>query len=307
LAKSELAKKTTARQRQRVGLLLILPAVALVAVFTIYPFGYAVYTSLVKDTIYYPQTVGQWNGLGNYDAVVTSDYFASAITNTMIFAIASTTLTMLTALGVTELLNNKFRGAGLARFLIFIPWAIPSVTAGLIWRQMFQDSGWISKILGLLGIIHQPVYFLAQGQSVLVLLTVIAQLWQQLPFCVLLLTAVYQLIPREVIDSASVDGAGSFKLYRAVTFPYLKTAVAILVVYELIISFNTYDLVYTFAGGAWGLISFYAFAESFNFGNLGNGAALSIIMGLVALAFVGMILYFLPPEKMYRYSFLSEE
>jgi multiple sugar transport system permease protein len=278
-----------------------------VAVFTIYPFAYAIYTSFVKDRIYSPQTVGQWNGLGNYAAVVGSAYFITAVANTLVFAIAATSITMLTALGVTELLNNRFRGAGLARFLIFIPWAIPSVAAGLIWRQMFQDSGWINKILGLLGIIHQPMYFLAQGQSVLVLLTVIAQLWQQLPFCVVLLSAVYQLIPREVLDAASVDGASSFRLYRKVTFPYLKTAVAILLVFELIISFNTYDLVYTFAGGAWGLISFYAFAEGFNFGNLGNGAALSVIIGLVALAFVGVILYFLPPEKMYRYSFLSED
>jgi len=278
-----------------------------VAVFTIYPFGYAVYTSFVSNVIYRPETVGRWIGLGNYAAVMGSDYFVPTLANTIIFSITATTLTMVIALGVAELLNNKYRGAGLARFLIFVPWAIPSVAVGIIWRQMFQDSGWINKIFGLLGIIHEPVYFLAQGQSVLVLLSVIAQVWQQLPFCVLLLTAVYQLIPREVLDSASVDGASSFKLFRKVTFPYLKTAVAILLVFELIISFNTYDLVYTFAGGAWGLVSFYAFAEGFSFGNLGNGAALAVVMALVALAFVVLILRFLPPEKMYKYSFLSED
>lgn len=302
-----MAKETTAIQRQRVGFLLILPALILVAVFTLYPFGYAVYTSLVKNVIYRPETRGEWNGLGNYGSVVGSDYFVPAVTNTIFFSMAATTLTIVIALGVTELLNNKYRGAGLARFLVFIPWAIPPVAAGIIWRQMFQDSGWLNKILGLLGIIHEPVYFLAQGESVLVLLSVIAQVWQQLPFCVILLTAVYQLIPSEVLDSASVDGASGFKLFRRVRFPYLKTAVAILLVFELIISFNTYDLVYTFAGGAWGLVSFYAFAESFSFGNLGNGAALAVVMGLVALALVLLILRFLPPEKMYRYSFLSED
>jgi ABC-type sugar transport system permease subunit len=104
-----------------------------------------------------------------------------------------------------------------------------------------------------------------------------------------------------------VDGAGGFKLFRQITFPYLKTALAILIAFESILAFNTYDLVYSFTGGVWGLASFYAFSEGFNFGNLANGAALAVMIGLIALALIGFILFFLSPEKMYRYSFLSEE
>lgn len=293
--------------QQRAGLVLALPVLVLVATFTIYPFAYAFYTSLTKYRIYRPEQIGQWNGLANYASVLDSTYFVSAIQNTLIFTGLATSLTILTALAVTELLNNKFRGAGLVRFLIFIPWAIPSAAAGVMWRQMFQTSGWINKILGSLGLVNQPMYFLAQNQSVLVLLAAIVQLWQQLPFAVLLLTAVYQLIPKDVTDSASVDGASGFRLFREVTFPFLKTAIAILVAFEAILAFNTYDLVYTFTGGVWGLLSFYAFSEGFNLGNLGNGAALSVIIGIIAVGLIGLILFFLPPEKMYRYSFLSEE
>ncbi len=292
---------------QRVGFLLTLPVLFLVAAFTIYPFAYAFYSSFVKNLIYRPSEIGLWNDLGNYASVVGSSYFLPAIQNTLIFTVAATTAIVVIALAVTELLNNKFKGAGLMRFLIFIPWAIPAAAAGVIWRQMFQPSGWLNKVLALFGVIDGPVYFLAQDQSVLVLLAVLAQLWQQLPFCVLLLTAVYQLIPNEVLDSALVDGARGFRLFRKITFPYLKTALVILVAFEALLALNTYDLVYTFTGGVWGLISYYSFAEGFNFGNLGNGAALSVIVALITLGLVAVILFFLPPEKMYRYSFLREE
>lgn len=292
---------------QRLGFLLTLPVLVLVVIFTVYPFGYAFYQSFVSNVIYRPQEIGQWNDGRNYASVVSSSYFTPALVNTLIFTAAATGLIILTALAVTELLNNKFRGAGLFRFLIFIPWAIPSAAAGVIWRQMFQTSGWLNKTVGLFGVLDGPIYFLAQDQSFLVLLAALTQLWQQLPFAVLLLTAVYQLIPREVVDSALVDGASGFKLFRKVTFPYLKTALAILVVFEALLAVHTFDLVYTFTGGVWGLISFYSFAEGFNFGNLGNGAALSVIVALITLGLVGAILFFLPPEKMYRYSFLREE
>jgi len=292
---------------QRIGLLLTLPVLFVVTVFTLYPFAYAFYSSFIKNTIYKPDEIGQWNGLGNFVSVVNSSYFWPSLLNTLIFTVGATVTIVVTSLAVTELLNNRFRGAGLFRFLIFIPWAIPSAAAGVIWRQMFQTSGWFNKTIALFVPLDGPIYFLAQDQSVLVLLAVVVQLWQQLPFCVLLLTAVYQLIPRDVLDSASVDGATGFTLFRNITFPYLRTALAILVAFEALLALNTFDLVYTFTGGVWGLISFYSFAEGFNFGNLGNGSALSVIVALVTLGLVGIILTILPPQKMYKYSFLREE
>lgn len=292
---------------QKLGFYLTLPALIFVAIFTFYPFGYAFYSSFTKNIIYRPEEIGDFNGLGNYASVVNSSYFASAVQNTLIFSVASAVLIVVLAVAVASMLNNKYRGLGMVRFLIFIPWAIPPAAAGVIWRQMLQPSGWFNKILGVFGVVDEPVYFLATDQSLLVLFAVAAQLWQQMPFAVLLLTAVFLLIPKEVIEAASVDGASGLRLFREIIFPYLKTVVPILLAFEALIALNTYDLVYTFTGGVWGLLSYYAFAEGFNFGNLGNGSALSIILALITLGLIGVILIFLPPEKMYRYSFVGDD
>jgi len=293
------------KPQERTGILMILPVLALVAFFTIYPFSYAIYLSFVKYVIYEPQNIGKWIGLKNYAGVLSSYYFPEAVSNTLVFTVLSVLMIVILAIGVSLALNEQFKGVGIVRFLILIPWAIPSASAGLMWRWIFHSYGWINKILVPLGIIKEPIYFLAQGRLVEVLLIMIVQVWQQLPFCVVLLMATLQLVPKELLDSAQVDGANAWQRFRHVTFPFIRIAVMILAAFQAMLAITVYDVVYVFSGGLWGMISYYAYSESFLLGDFGRGAALSITIGITILIVIIIILRILPGQKIYRYSFVE--
>jgi len=293
------------KPQERTGILMIIPVLTLVGFFTIYPFSYAIYLSFVKYVIFEPQNIGKWIGLKNYAGVLTSYYFSEAVLNTLVFTVLSVVTIVILAIGVGLALNEQFKGVGIVRFLILIPWAIPSASAGLMWRWIFHSYGWINKILVSLGIIHEAIYFLGRGRLVEVFLIMIAQVWQQLPFCVVILMATLQLVPKELLDSAQVDGANAWQRFRHVTFPFIRIAVVILAAFQAMLAITVYDVVYVFSGGLWGMISYYAFSESFLLGDFGRGAALSIAIGITILIVILVILRVLPGQKIYRYSFVE--
>jgi multiple sugar transport system permease protein len=291
----------------RTGLYLILPVLILVGFFTIYPFAYAIWLSFVKYVIYEPQDIGKWAGLENYFSVIGSSYFSEALINTFIFTAISTAVIVSCALGVSLVLSQNFKGSTFVRVAMLVPWAIPPAAAGLIWRFMFQSFGWINKVMVDLGLWAEPIYFLGAPRPYQIMLATVAQLWQQLPFSALLLFAVLQLIPEDIKDSAKIDGATGLRGFRYITLSYMKTGLALVAAFQALLALTTYEMVYTFAGGTFGLISYYAFANMFQWGNFGNGGALSVILALMTLAVILLIVFkIFPPEKMYRYTFTGE-
>lgn len=298
--------KLKARTKERSPYVFILPTLILVGFFTLYPFFYAIYTSLTKYIVYEPQTIGIFTGLKNYEEVVNSTYFSEAIINTLIFTSFSVMVIVGTALALALILNQNLKGMNIVRVIMLIPWAIPPAAAGLIWRFMFQSFGWVNKVLVDLGLWTEPFYFLSAPRSVQILFAVVAQMWQQLPFCILLILAVLQLVPKDIIDSSELDGATGLLRLRYVTLPYLKSAIAVVAAFQAILALTTYDMVYTFAGGTYGLISYYAFAEMFQWGNFGHGASLAVMLAIMTLLVILLILRVVPPEKLYRYSFAGE-
>jgi len=303
---SDEVKKRRRNSREPSPYLFILPALLIVGFFTLYPFFYAISMSLVKYIIYEPQSIGTFVGLRNYEGIIGSTYFIEAFINTLIFTAISVTIIVGVALALALILNQRLRGTNIVKAVMLIPWAIPPAAAGLIWRFMFQSFGWINKIFVDLGIWGEPYYFLSAPRSIQVIFAVVAQMWQQLPFCILLILAVLQLIPNDIIDSSELDGATGLLRLRHVTLPYIKSALAVVAAFQAILALTTYDMVYTFAGGTYGLISYYAFAEMFQWGNFGHGAALSVILAITTLLVILIILKIIPPEKLYKYSFTSE-
>ncbi len=286
--------------------LFILPTLIIVGFFTLYPFFYAISMSFVRYVIYEPQSIGTFVALRNYEEIINSTYFVEAIINTLIFTAVSVLVIVGAALILALILNQGLKGSNIVRVIMLIPWAIPPAAAGLIWRFMFQSFGWINKVLVDLGIWSEPYYFLSAPRSIQIIFAVVAQMWQQLPFCILLILAVLQLVPKDVIDSSELDGATGLLRLRYVTLPYLKSAIAVVAAFQAILALTTYDMVYTFAGGTYGLISYYAFAEMFQWGNFGHGAALAVILAVMTLIVILLILRIVPPEKLYRYSFTGE-
>ena len=294
------------RQPDRTGYYMILPALVLVGLFTVFPFAEAIYLSLVNYITYKPQDIGSFAGLNNYVGVANESFFLQSVVNTFMFTAVSTAIIVLIGLGVATVLNQRFRGSSFVTSVMLVSWAVPPAAAGLMWRFMLQSSGWINRILIGLGLIKEPYYFLGAPQVVQILYAVVVQIWQQLPFAVLLLLATMQLVPRSLIDSAEIDGAGSLSRFRDIVFPFIKPAILVVAAFEAFLALTTYDLVYSIAGGEFGLISYYTFAEMFSYSNFGYGAALAVILALMSIVVILVILRIVPPQKLYRYSFTGE-
>jgi multiple sugar transport system permease protein len=254
---------------------------------SIVPIGRAVWTSFQQST---PLLPPKFIGLQNYAAVIGGDGFFQAWLTTLLFAVFTVALTTVIALAAASLLNSAFPGNRFVKPMVLLPWAVPGVIAGVMWRWMFNDSwGPVNAVLTWAGLIHDYVPWL--NTSALAFICVgIAQAWSFLPLAVTLLLAALQNIPQEQYEAASLDGAGRFRSYRYITLPNIRTMLIIVVIYLTLTGLTAYDVVYTMTSGGPGmattLISYFTWSISFRQLNFGQGAALATLIALVSLVFV---------------------
>ena len=260
-----------------------------IALFTIYPVLYAVRISFYRYLLTKPKS-HPFIGLDNFKEVITSYYFRTSLVNTALFTIAVVIGVTIFGLIVAMLLNSKVRTANALKIIILLPWAIPSVVGGLMWKWILNsDFGILSGILYGLGIIHQYIPFLA-NPTLAKLSMVIATIWKEGPLAAIFFLAGLQLIPTELYEAARIDGGGGWRIFRFVTLPLLQPIMLIVVVYETITSILVFDLIYVLTGGGPGdstsMISWFAYAEIFKNLNLGHGVALAIIIALITLVLI---------------------
>jgi len=271
-----------------------------IALFTIYPVLYAVRISFYRYLLTKPKS-HPFIGLDNFKEVITSYYFRTSLVNTAVFTMAVVIGVTIFGLIVAMLLNSKVRTANALKILILLPWAIPSVVGGLMWKWILNsDFGILSGILYGLGIIHQYIPFLA-NPTLAKLSMVIATIWKEGPLAAIFLLAGLQLIPTELYEAARIDGGGGWRIFRFVTLPLLQPIMLIVVVYETITSILVFDLIYVLTGGGPGdstsMISWFAYAEIFKNLNLGHGVALAIIIALITLVLILVYLRVIKSEE----------
>jgi len=190
------------------------------------------------------------------------------------------------------LLNEAFAGARILRVAILLPWAMPAVVSGIVWRWILNgDYGILNSLLFQFGIVHDYIPWLSQPVLARISLAV-AHIWREGPLAAIFFLAGLQTISPDLYSAAAVDGAGRVAAFRRITVPLLRPTILIVLVYETIVAATTFDLVYVMTGGgpadATSLISWYAYAEVFKFLDLGTGAALAFL-----IAMVGLILLYL--------------
>jgi multiple sugar transport system permease protein len=273
--------------------LTVAPVLALVALFTVFPFIYAAVMSTRQVILTLPDQT-PFVGLKNYLDVLQDASARQAAVNAVVFAVVAVTSVTLLGLSVALLLNEPIRGFGILRALVLLPWAIPLVSAGIIWRLLLHgDFGAFNGLLLQLGIVHSYIPWLSSRQLALGTV-IVAHVWREFPLPAILFLAGLQVIPPDVVDAATVDGAGAWQRLRYVILPLLKAPMLIVLVYETMIAVTVFDLVYVLTGGGPGsattLFSWYAYAATFRFLNLGQGAALSFIMAAVLLVFIAIYL-----------------
>lgn len=280
----------------------VLPAVLVVALFTIYPVIYAIDLALHQNHLLRP---GQhdFTGAKNFvEALGTPGLYGSLLVTaqfTVMTVAGTATLGTLIAL----LLNQPFPLARVLQVVVLVPWAIPAVMAGIIWRWMFLGNvGVLNGLLFWLGLIDSYYSFLGNPVTAKLAL-VVAHLWKHLPLASILILATLQVIPRELYDAAKLDGAGAWQLFRSITFPFLKPTLTVVLIFDTIVAFTTFDLIFAMTGGgpasATTLIAWYTYSEIFTNLNLGRGAALAFFIAVVTLLL--SLLYFraLRSERLY--------
>jgi len=271
----------------------ILPVLLVIALFAIYPIIHAVRMSFFKYLLTRPND-HPFVGLGNYVEVVTSYYFKNSVQITALYALAVVTGVILYGLGVALLLNSRVRLASALTIVILLPWALPAVVSGLLWKWILNaDFGILNGLLYALGLIDSYIPFLADPTLAKASL-IMAFIWKEGPLVAIFFLAGLQLIPNEYYEAAKIDGGGAWSIFRHVKLPLLRPVFLIVIVYETMTAILTFDIIYVMTGGgpanATALISWFAYAEIFKGLNLGHGIALAILIAAVTLV---LILFYL--------------
>jgi ABC-type sugar transport system permease subunit len=280
-------------KERRLAWILVAPALACILLVALFPLGWTVWESLHQHDLRMPWLGKPFVGLGNYAAIARDGRFWGALGHTTFFAVVSIVLELALGLALALAMNRTFRGRGLVRAAVLLPWAIPTVVAALLARFMFQSPGGIVNALLLrAGLVQEPVVWLAGAHAAWVPL-ILADVWKTTPFVALLLLAGLQTIDRELYEAAAIDGASAWWQLRRITLPLLRPAIMVALVFRTLDAFRVFDLVYVLTGGGPGTstepIALYAFTSLLQDLEFGYGAALSVV--IFGVTFVLALLY----------------
>jgi len=271
------------------------PVLLLVALFTLYPVGRALYQSLrIESPIFRPRFVG----LQNYRDVLSGLYFKDAAATTLWFTAATVPLLVVLGIMVALLLNESFVGNAVLRVGMLLPWALPATVTGLIWKWIFLDSwGALNAGLYSVGLIDQYIPWLTTPELAR-LAVIVVFIWAQLPLVAIFLLAALQAVPHDLYDSAAVDGAGVMQRFWQVTLPGVRPMLVIVALYEVLMAITNFDIVYSLTQGGPGtattVVTYFTWAESFKKLDFGKGSALAVLIALGSLVVILVLVRAIP-------------
>lgn len=222
---------------RRTGFAMVAPAVLLVFAVAFFPVAYSFYLSLHDASI---ADIGGWVGFENYRRLFADPAFRDGLVNTTVFTAVSVGLELVIGIGIALGLNQAFRGRGLARTAMLLPWAFPVVVSALLWRLMLQDQvGVVTYLAQSIGLADGPIL---SDRGSLMIAAIAIDVWKETPFMVLLLLAGLQTIPSGVVEAAKVDGANAVQRFFRITLPLLKPAILVAVLFRSLQAWGVYDL-----------------------------------------------------------------
>ena len=282
------------RAERRLGVVLLAPAIAYIALLVAVPFLLAVFLSLTNSSA--GSLEFSFVGLKNFEAVVASPVFRRALVNTFVFTLASQVAVMVLGNILARALLKPFPGRALARFLILMPWAAPISLATLGWLWIFDSTfsviNWALKVAGWLGP-GQWYYWLGDATLGMVAIVVI-HVWRMLPFSTVILLAGLTSIPSEVREAAALDGAGMWARIFLVEIPMMRPILTVAVLFGVVFTFTDMSVVYLLTrGGPYNsthVLASLAFQDGVLGGDVGRGASVAIfLVPLLALLAVFML------------------
>lgn len=240
--------RSLARQDRRFGYLLTAPVVIVLLAITVYPLIYNVWNSFQHVNSLIPP-LGGFAGLSNYSKLFTKHQFVPSLIRTIGFTVVSVIVETVIGLAIAVALSKPFRGRGVVRAAIFIPWAVPTVVSAELWKTMFDpQQGFVNYLLTQLHLPLSTTTWL-DGTWTAWAAILVADAWRNIPFMAIVLLAGLQVIPNDIYEAARIDGANAWRTFWRLTMPLLKPALMVALVFRTLSSFLIFDVVYILTNG----------------------------------------------------------
>lgn len=288
-----------ARSRERLGWLLMAPTVLVVAIVALYPVLRTFYLSMTNARLRLNDNP-EFIGLRHFERLLTDRAFLNAIQNTLTFTVFSVFFEMVLGLIIALVINSNFKGRGLMRTAMLIPWAIPTVVSARMWQWMYNDVfGVVNDLLVTrLGLFNSNIAWIANPSTSLAAIVAV-DVWKTTPFVALLLLAGLQVISADVYEAATVDGANGWQQFWRITLPLLRPAIAVTLIFRTLDAFRVFDVIFVMKGTSPDTISLAVLTRQtlFDLRRIGEGSAMAVIIFLILAVFVAIYMRLVRVEE----------
>jgi multiple sugar transport system permease protein len=260
---------------------MVAPSMVLIALVAAWPIIYALWLSLHEYSVRVAG-LSRWAGpvgLRNYSTALSNSDWRASLYHTLIFTAASVTFELIIGLGMAMAMHAAFKGQGLLRTVVLVPWAVLTVVTAIMWQTIFVSPyGIVNTILG-----TSTVWLGSEPQALIVI--IIADVWKTAPFMALLILAGLQVIPGEIYEAAKVDGATAWQRFTRITLPLLKPAILVALIFRTLDALRIFDLPFVLTGGQNGTSTLSTIAqETFATNRIyGLGSAMSVLTFLIVM------------------------
>ena len=288
-------KSRLQRRQARLGWLLLLPALAVVAFVAIYPLGKTIYQSFTNQEFLAGIEPTKWVGLQNYRDLWHDTIFRQSVWETIKFTLITVSFEFVLGMIIALVVNSNFKGRGAMRAAMLVPWAIPTVVAAQMWKWMFDDVFGVVNDAGVrLHILNHSVAWISQPSTALASVSAV-DIWKTTPFVALLLLAGLQVIPRDLYEAADVDGASKWQQFWRITLPLLRPAILVTLIFRTLDALRVFDVFYVFYGNRpdTQTMAIYAQSTIVSDGHVGYGSAISVAIFLIIGIFVVIYVTFM--------------
>lgn len=260
----------------------LLPTAITLTVVIFWPLAQGIINAFRKVSLINPELGMPFVGLNNFSLILHDDVFWTAVLNTMTFTSASVVISLLLGITLALLLNQDIRFRGFFRGMALLPWVVPSVITGLIWRWLYHPEwGLLNHILVSLGIIAKSRPWLADPSTAMAAV-IVAKIWRTTPFMMVMLLAGLQTIQPELYEAARSDGASAWQEFRYITLPGLQHTIMVISLLSALWSFQAMSLIWVMTEGgpivATETLAVYVYRTAFQYWKMGYGSALGVIL-----------------------------
>jgi len=290
------------KQDARFAWLLLAPSILIILGVTLWPIISTFILSFFNAQTGLNQ-VRTFVGFGNYIEMLKDQTFWDTIGRTLYFTVVSVGLELILGLAIAQLVHSHPWGWKFLRFSLIIPWAVPTIVNGAMWRWIYSaDFGALNGLLMQLGLIKHYIAWLTLPNMAMPLV-ILADVWHMMPFVALILQAALATLPEELDEAAAVDGANAWQRFWKIRIPLLRPAILVALIARTVDAFRVFDIVYIITNGGPAsktmTITYLTYLNTFSYGKQGMGAALSFLISFFVLimAFVYIRVLYRPEEN----------